>query len=94
MTEDELRVIEARAEAATPGPWEMEVDDPYVIWGPDDLRIVSFKGSTIIGFEDNAPFVAHAREDIPALIAEVRRLRKENDRLILGQLRDLIERKS
>ena len=28
--------------------------------------------------EANAAFIAHAREDVPALVAEVRRLRTEN----------------
>lgn len=31
--------------------------------------------------EDDAEFIAHARQDIPALIAEVRRLQEENERM-------------
>lgn len=83
MTDEELNAIEARAAAATPGPW----------WVYDDGRsagVVNGDGSTYHrpyramicggdaheGYFDgpDADFIAHARTDVPALVAEVRRL--------------------
>lgn len=79
MTDDELREIEERAAKATPGPWG--ADQIYValryakkhdIWcdaGYDDSKRMPE--------EDDAEFIADARADVPALCAEVRRLRAE-----------------
>lgn len=112
MTEEELKAIEARVQAATPGPWyAIHTDDEafqtatYVgldprgtLVGPREYsdgtrhkkRImeggVSYERVVAITClqmplltlldesEENTRFVAHAREDIPALIAEIRRL--------------------
>jgi len=86
MTEAELKAIEARADAATKGPWKIK-------------RTVHMDGGLVLFsrrvgpycVNDNAPrntprgkqagadceFAAHSRTDIPALCAEVRRLRAE-----------------
>jgi hypothetical protein len=91
LTPAELTAIEARASAATSGPWSVaenkyrdyavaipeprfaamwivqgvyECDDPY-----DDCQ-----GNVLRALRD-AEFIAHAREDVPRLVAEVRRLR-------------------
>ena len=80
MTESELREMETRCNRATKGPWESFVE------GRDH-----FSGSNFIrtgGLDDTSPdielsgasvedqdFIAHARQDVPALLAEVRRLR-------------------
>jgi hypothetical protein len=82
MTPEELSEIEARAEAATPGPWWVEAIS-------DAVRLCIGKGRSkvILGrfrppqlpereTHANVIFCAHAREDIPKLIAEVRRLRQ------------------
>ena len=93
MTDDELQAIEARASAATPGPWRS--DDQVVGWmggtqpgvavrNQDgnvrdavamvvDMRAAEISGS-LRPIED-AAFIAAARMDVPALVAEVRRLR-------------------
>lgn len=79
MTESELQAIEARANAATPGPWS-ETDDTgtviacYCSGGPG-----VFAGEAdpaVYGGNDRADFafIAAARSDVPTLIAEVRRL--------------------
>lgn len=71
MTPEQLDAIEARANAATPGPWTLDhPDDGTEITGPD---------STVT--ELDIQFIIHARTDIPALIAEIRRLRRELGRL-------------
>lgn len=89
-----LDEIEARANAATPGPWRSmregnqrygdseqffcgasRVDGlprayntQYVIPAIHLEHVSRFK-------DEDADFIAHARDDVPALIAEVRRLR-------------------
>lgn len=82
MTEEELSRIEALANAATPGPWEVSDSEPLngCIWsvGP----ICGYDGDALglrVG-DPNADFVAAAREDVPKLIAEVRRQRAELER--------------
>ncbi len=80
MTEEQLAEIEARVEAATSGPWELKhgdigssLRDP---WGEDLIEIYS-DGYCGMAFNHTATgtFIAHAREDVPALLAEARRLR-------------------
>jgi hypothetical protein len=87
-----LDEIEARVNAATPEPWvtdtshgpyEVSVNGPVPIpchhEPPQDEYSVMFQTCHDYTFEQskkNLVFIAHARSDIPALIAEVRRLRK------------------
>jgi hypothetical protein len=71
MTPEQLAAIKARADAATAGPW-------FVIKSRDVFSGVIAPGVETIGMDfekdANAKFTAHAREDIPALVAEVERL--------------------
>lgn len=78
-TRQQLDEIAARASKATPGPWE-EHDD----YGPHFyayLRGPYLRGVGTLNFGDgedaaaDREFVKHAREDVDALLAEVRRLR-------------------
>lgn len=85
MTEDQLRAIEARADAATPGPW-YAIPNPD--WGGAGWRIARDPNEPWANFgqlayvaPQNGPFIAKAREDIPALVAEVRRLRGQVEAL-------------
>lgn len=97
MSDDELAAIEARAAAATPGPWWQKSHETPTGDGVELSRLLCY-------FEDEGDprfwtwstdgvFVAHARTDVPALLAEVRRLRSERDELqqnisdILGAVR-------
>lgn len=74
MTSEELAAIKARAEAATPGPWELASassgysNESDVI--SQDLGVVAHDV-----LNNTAVFIAHARTDVPALVAEVERLR-------------------
>ena len=73
-----LDEIEARANAASPGPWfdeERNLDEPW------DLTTVYYgfhNGETpdrdlvAEAAYDNAEFIAHARQDVPALVAALR----------------------
>jgi len=90
MTDEELAAIKARAEAATPGPWECRNaagtrHDGIVTrihrvrqrhtsgpTGPSALLVESDNHALGCDQEDaNTEFIAHAREDIPALLAEL-----------------------
>jgi hypothetical protein len=78
MTEDDLKAIEARAQAATEGPWRA-VYDGSSTWsiGPDDdpQGRAACWASDRFGKKADIEFLTAARTDIPALVAEVRRLR-------------------
>ena len=63
MTEDELTEIAHRASAARSGPWVSYVE------GRDH------HGGAGVPIADQ-DFIASARQDIPRLVAEIRRLRK------------------
>lgn len=86
LTPEQLRAIKGRCEQATEGPWEVEGRGGVHMSGRRDAYIVvqAKTGRCLHGptwtYED-AVFVAHAREDVPALIAEVERLWEENRKL-------------
>jgi hypothetical protein len=67
MTDEQLAELEALAEKATPGPWE--IDDWFGITNPDgdDVGCVDSR--------ESAELIAASRTAIPSLIAEVKRLR-------------------
>lgn len=96
MTPLDLAPIEARAEAATKGPWDtLGGNLVRAIAADRELAVPIFRSEAPVDWHknkrlthpvfvrayrdevNNATFIAHAREDIPALIAEVRRLREE-----------------
>ena len=81
MTEEELAEIENRCLAASPLPWVSwgegrdHVAGSHVIItgtketpGPD----LHLEGGTVADHD----FIAHARQDVPRLIEEIRRLRR------------------
>lgn len=75
LTAERLAEIEARANAATPGPWYAE--HRGVVAGACREVIDIVDDCAVSGWRDypaNQAFIAHAREDVPALVAEVRRL--------------------
>lgn len=76
----DVDAIEARANAATPGPWKLwgmtVMTDRHGTGDVADCDDIAFTADPDRGLRTfNADFIAHAREDIPALVAEVRRLR-------------------
>lgn len=82
MNEQELQQIEERANAATSGPWWT---DKRVIWVIGQMYYNAYVTTdeadiALLGAEDichaDAKFIAHARADVPALIAEIRRLQE------------------
>lgn len=76
MTDQDLDRLEALANAATKGPWTLIGGGEYVtgvgvVVAPDDGGVTP----------EDAEFIAHARTDVPALIAEVERLRAQIERV-------------
>jgi len=96
MTKKELEAIEAREQAASPGPWEARIwninwEITYYVSMPNDILKVSCytledherEDENYRYVNDNAEFIAHARQDIPALIAENKRLNAELERMTM-----------
>lgn len=77
MSPERLAGIAARTEAATPGPWDAyESDcDMHVGRSPDGPHVALFGRASWHDVPADATFVAHARQDVPDLLAEVERLR-------------------
>lgn len=79
LSEQQFAAILGREAAATPGPWAADHTEIYRAphgqidieqWIGETLRIDNEAGSNA-----DAEFIAHVREDVPALLAEVDRLR-------------------
>jgi hypothetical protein len=84
MSEEELNAIEARANAATAGPWAYT--PAYINAGKEDIALLytAFGDGTedepLPNAANNAAFIAHARNDVPALMAYIRDLQTEQNR--------------
>ena len=97
MNGAQIAEIRARCEAATPGPWIVSNGRDKVCaknvpaYADKTARVVvadCMKENNGRRFEEDyamaqrdAEFIAHARQDIPALLDEVERLTEENKRL-------------
>ncbi|MEQ1872542.1 MAG: hypothetical protein ABL953_02350 [Ilumatobacteraceae bacterium] len=88
LTDDELELIEARAERATVGPWRAFVEgrdhtsgDTFIQTGATDDESsdmyvkFSFAGGSRPAGSDDLDFIAASRQDVVRLVREVRRLR-------------------
>lgn len=74
-----LAEIQARVDAASAGPWKAFIEDrdhtsgsSFIMVGQGSSRgqDIELSGATTGDYD----FIAHARQDVPALIEEVRRL--------------------
>ena len=80
LSEEQLIEIERRCDLSTPGPWESYVEgrdhdsgDSFIMTSGEDIYLV---GATV----NDQDFIAGARQDVPLLIREIRRLRAlQND---------------
>jgi hypothetical protein len=81
LTEDDLLAIEARCNAAQPGPWTSYVEGRDHTAGSNFIMVgkgldrnddIELSGATVA----DQDFIASARQDIPLLLAEVRRLQR------------------
>lgn len=71
----DTEAVRRRVEAATPGPWTAH--DDGLVWPERMGDPVS--GSTELA---DAEFIAHARSDVPALLAALEEARRERDELL------------
>jgi hypothetical protein len=89
MSDDDLDAAERRAHAATPGPWESCVEgrdqdsgDSVILTGGPDLYLSydewpeDQRRANEERRANDLDFIAAARQDVPRLVAEVRRLRR------------------
>ena len=84
ITMEELSAMRARIEATTPGPWTSYFEgrdhyagDSFIQTATQDLYISAEDYAGGGGhFCADQDFIAHARQDMPRLIAEIERLRK------------------
>ena len=84
MNQEQLNTIKQRVEKTTPGPWIVAPEK----CGPEGQSVYesdSFGWICEVGDpyprgnnrpQENMEFIAHAREDVPALVAEIERLRE------------------
>jgi len=76
LTIERILEINARCESATAGPWRSYVEGRDHTSGSSFIRTgaadIELTGAT----EADHDFIAHARQDIPALIGEILRLRE------------------
>ena len=81
LTDGDLERIERRCNAATKGPWESFVEGRDHLGGSDFIRTggldddspdIELIGATV----EDQDFIAHARQDVPRLLEEVRRLKR------------------
>jgi hypothetical protein len=90
LTDDELTIIEGRAASATPGPWKAFIEGRDHTSGADFVRTGGLddacpdlylthdspeRAGVVVAPPEDHDFVAHSRQDVPRLVAEVRRLR-------------------
>ncbi len=84
MSEIDLDAIQTRATMATRGPWHVEWDGTgYPQRVLNDAAVLV--AETCTGPEwppTDAEFIAHARDDIPALLAQVEYLRGRIERVL------------
>lgn len=72
MTPQQLQAMRERAEKASASPWgTYTIDGEYGIENTPDVAIVLTAGEIS---PNNADFIAHARQDIPDLLAYVAEL--------------------
>lgn len=69
----DLDAIKARCKAATPPPWtNLLYDSDDDLW---EVAPVAYGQDYGVFGKADADFVAHARKDVPMLVAEIERLR-------------------
>src|SRR5215468_9396713 len=76
LTDEELQHMYKRCAAATPGPWKSYIEgrdhtsgSSFIMTDGEDIELT---GATDADYD----FIAHTRQDLPRLLAEVQRLRQ------------------
>jgi hypothetical protein len=91
MTDEELNAIEARANAAMAGPWFSYYagSSDWVIETTESESHIATCYRRHAGECPDASFIANARTDVPALVAEIRRIKQEMYQEALDDMRQL-----
>lgn len=80
MNQEQLNAIKERVAKATPGPWESEgtLEGHNDIFNPDEAYVICQTGNENYDClnDGDTEFIKHAITDVPALVAEVERLRE------------------
>ena len=76
MKDTEIKQIQERCERATKGPWISFVEGRDHTSGSSFIRTAGDDIELTGASADDQDFIAHARQDVPALIEEICRLRK------------------
>lgn len=85
LDDGELSSIAKRCQKATPGPWRSFVEgrdhesgSSFIMTGEGASRgpDIELRGAT----SEDQDFIAHARQDIPRLLAEISRLKLQSNR--------------
>lgn len=81
LSDEKIEEIKQRSKSARPGPWKSYIEgrdhesgSNFIMVGEGASRSeddIELHGAT----DEDQDFIAHAREDIPALIAEIERLK-------------------
>lgn len=101
MNQEQLSAIKERVAKATPGPWLVAPEK----CGPEGQGVYESDGFGCICEvgdpyprgsnrpQENMEFIANAREDVPALVAEVERLREviKGATVVSNQAKGLVE---
>jgi hypothetical protein len=75
LSDIEIAQMRARCDAATPGPWLARIERREGFSGSDFIETNAQDIELLGATEADYDFIAHARQDIPALLAEIDRLR-------------------
>ncbi|MFI2132885.1 hypothetical protein ACH434_22995 [Lysinibacillus fusiformis] len=76
MKQEQLNAIKKRLAKTSVGPWFV-VEEEFV------QNVSSVIG--VIHLSKDAHFIAHAHKDVPALIEEIERLKRENEGLVIDR---------
>jgi hypothetical protein len=89
ITDAELDAMQQRADAASKGPWQSFIEGRNNECGDSFIRVGGFEDDEEDMYvsrdrkrtsDADLDFIAAARQDVPRLIVEVRRLREQLDR--------------
>lgn len=83
MNAEQLNAIKERAAKATPGQWlvRKHTNGTIDVISVETTEHHEYLSRIELGELEDAEFIAHAREDVPALVAEVERLTTVKHRL-------------
>lgn len=74
LSDEELTEMRERSRKGTPGKWVNDINEVRTTYLPNRKPVIT--RPDMDGIND-AKFIAHARQDIPKLLAEIERLKSE-----------------